>query len=474
MKRLVAILLLFGVLCLAVGCGQDKNGDADTASASGTDTASATEDTDKADDKAVLEIKVKSHAVEKFKSDRPYDPAKEDISLILVAGQSNAAMYAGYRSQLNYNRNHPDIAPVPEKPTVPSEHSVVFSTEQFGSLTALTRGSSYNEYNLGSGVTPPFGTAWSKLTGTKTVFVQAARGSVCMHEWVPNPADYVCESCSHLGQNMLYANAVKNYKATYEALSKDYNIVYTGYIFIQGEAEEFSAYKPNTIYDSDSYCTAFKSMHEGFMSELELDFGGISIPRQHRRGETEGSYATTAQNSMMLTVARTAQYELCNELDNLFLLSTFSETCDVDMMDQTTEDRIPVHFSQKAFNIMGEEMAINLYKELGLAELNRFGGIEIYDVDGAMISKFDAKGALVSGKGTLEKSDATGKGYYTTGKIESLVKLSTLATGHTLSYSLKIGDKDASHLVSGYGNIDWTGLYKEFSLRYVEVKVTVE
>ena len=472
MKKLVLMLLVFCMMCSAVACGQNTGSNTDaSASTNGDGTTSAT---DNADDKAVLEIKVNSHTVGKFKSDRPYDPSKEDISLILVAGQSNAGMYAGYRSQLNYNHNYPDVAPVPDKPTVPSEHSVVFSTEQFGSLTELTRGSSYSESNLGSGVTPPFGTAWSKLTGTKTVFVQAALGAVCMHEWVPNPNDYVCTNCPLRGQGRLYMDAINNYKATYEALSKDYNIVYAGYIFIQGEAEEFNAYKPNTIYDSETYYTAFKSMHEGFMSELDLDFGGISVPRQHRRGETEGSHATTAQDSMMLTISRTAQYRLCNELDNLFLLSTFSETCDVDMMDQTTEDNVPVHFSQKAFNIMGEEMATNLYKELGLAELNKFDGVKIYSVDGAVISQFDASGNLVSGKATLEKADATGKGYYTKTKTESLIKLSALATGHSLSYSLKIGDKDASDLISGYGNIDWEKLKVKYSFDSVEVKVTIE
>ena len=474
MKRIVLMLLIFCLMSTSVACGRDTGGGESSASTNGDGTTSATEEPGKADDKAVLEIKVKSNAVEKFKSNRPYDPSKEDISLILVAGQSNAGMYAGYRSQLNYNHKYPDVAPVPEKPIVPSEHSVVFSTEQFGNLTTLTRGSSYSESNLGSGVTPPFGTTWSKLTGTKTVFVQAALGGVCMHEWVPNPEDYVCNGCSLLGQNRLYADAVRNYKITYEALSKDYNIVYAGYIFIQGGNEQYSAYKPNTIHDSDSYCDAYISMHEGFMSELGLDFGGISVHRQNRRGQTEGSYATTPQDSMMLSVARTAQYELCNEIDNLFLLSTFGETCDISMIDQTTEDRTPVHFSQKAFNIIGVEMATNLYKELGLAELNQFEGVKIYDVDGAMISEFDASGNLKSGKATLEKSDATGKGYYTKGKTESLIKLSALATGHSLSYSLKIGDKDASDLVSGYGNIDWEKLKTEYSLNSVEIKVTIE
>ncbi len=470
MKKLVVMLLVFCLLFSAVACGQDKGG-TDTTSTNGSDTASTT---DKADDKAVLEIKVKSHTVEKFKSNRPYDPKKEDISLILVAGQSNAGTGAGYLSQRSYYYQSPDVAPFPEEPLVPSEVGIVHTTEQFGSLTELSRGSSYSKSNLGSGVTPPFGTTWSKLTGTKTVFVQAAQGGVCMHEWVPNPEDYVCSNCPQRGKYRLYADAIINYKATYEALSKKYNIVYAGYIFIQGENEEFNAYKPNTVFDSDSYCTAFKSMHEGFMKDLGLDFGGIAVPRQHRRGQTEGSYSTTAQDSMMLTVARTAQYELCNEIDNLFLLSTISETCDVSLMDQNPVDRIPVHFSQTAFNMMGVEMANNLYRELGCAELNKLEGVKVYAKDGSVISEFDASGKLVNGKGTIASSDTQGTSFYTKGKYESLVKLSALATGHSLSYSLKVGDKDASECISGYGNIDWDKLSNKYSMKSVDIKVTIE
>lgn len=46
------------------------------------------------------------------------------------------------------------------------------------SVTELTDNRSiYKDYML-SGITPPFGTEWNSLTGTKTVFIQAAQGAV--------------------------------------------------------------------------------------------------------------------------------------------------------------------------------------------------------------------------------------------------------------------------------------------------------
>lgn len=125
----------------------------------------------------------------------------------------------------------------------------------------------------------------------------------------------------------------------------------------------------------------------------------------------------------------------------------------------------PIHYSQATFNIMGTEMANNLYCELGLGTANAFEGVKMYAADGALLAGFDATGKLTEGKSTIERSDANG---------ESLIKLSALGTGHTLSYSLKVGDEDATALVTGYGSIDWTQLYKTHSLNKIDLKVVIE
>lgn len=446
MKRIISLLLILCLGLVFVGCGK---GEENSEAPDGSSTVSE-QDLEK---KAVLEVKVKSNEIKKFKSDRPYDPGKEDISIILVTGQSNFTPTVGYLSELGYYNKNKDTAPYPELPIFPADSGVVYSSYSFSALTELSDTRSYSANNMGSGVSPAFGTEWSALTGTKTVFVQAAMGAVGIHEWVPNPGDYIC-NCPANGKGMLYLNAVENFKTTYAALSQKYNVVYTGYIFNQGEHEEVYGVGGNTVYNSDSYYAAYKSMHDGFMEELDLDFGGISVVRADKLGDT-------AENSMGLTIARTAQYQLCNDIDNLYMLSTIGETCDVTMMDAAG----PIHYSQATFNRMGIEMARNLYSVLGLGETNKFDGVKIYASNGKMLCSFDASGKLKDGKATIERSDIMG---------ESLVKLSSLGTGHTLSFSLKVGDEDASSLVNGYGSIDWTELYKKYSFNVVDVKVTVE
>ena len=446
MKNLNSFLLILSLVSMLVGCAKNDTNSVPSDNSSTT----SKQETEK---RAVLEIKAKYNEIKKFRSDRPYDPKKEDVSIILVTGQSNFTSGVGYDSELGYYNRNKNTAPYPEMPIYPPTADIVYTSTQFGNLTELSSNQSYSESNPGSGVSPAFGTKWSALTGTKTVFIQAARGGSGMHEWTPNPGEYIC-TCPSYGNGLLYVNAIENYKTTYIALSEKYNIVYTGYIFNQGEHDEFLAKEGNTIHDSDSYYAAYKSMHDGFMEELNLDFGGISVVRADGKGDT-------AENSMSLTVARTAQYQLCNEIDNLFMLSTISETCDLSMMDAGS----PTHYSQATFNKMGTEMAQNLYSALGLGPTNAYEGVKIYASNGTLISEFDANSNLKSGKATIERSDPIG---------ESLIKLSALGTGHTLSFSLKVGDKDASSLINGYGNINWTELYKQHSLRVIDVTVTIE
>ncbi|MBO5747233.1 MAG: hypothetical protein J6S13_09145 [Clostridia bacterium] len=466
-KRILALILalLLG-LCLCA-CDGDNTGNTDGKTDSSvvsgsSDTASNdTASTDISD--ATLTIKVKKGEVTKFKSNRPYDDSKEDITIILVTGQSNFTTSVGFSSEYGGVANG-KIANFSEVPVIP-EKGTCYSSGYRSAITVLSDDRDMNKLcdasrldNTLGGVSPSFGIEWNKLTGTKVVFVQAAVGAVGVHEWTPNPDDYICECNSN---TQLYAKAVEIYKSSYNALSKNYNIVYTGYIWNQGEHEEVYG-KPecqSTVNSDQGYYDAYKSMHYGFMSELGLDFGGISVVRADKAG-------ATAQGSMSLTIARNAQYKLCNDIDNLFMISTMSETCAASApldMDKTNT----IHYSQATFNKMGADCASNLYKYLGLADQNaQFGGIEVYSSVAHKLAAFDKDGKAIG-------EAVVAKGLFTN---HILAKLSTLGTNYRINgFSLIAADgTDLSSHVDDFGAIDWTAASSGRTIKNIEVKCVIE
>lgn len=473
LKKLLCLVMAMMLGLLACACGSDKGSSTDTSSAASdsgvSDTASTGTEEPAAD--ATLTVTVKKGDIQKFKSDRPYDSSKEDISLILVIGQSNFTPSVGFASEYG-GLTSGKIAAVSEEPVVPAK-GTVYSGGYKSAITALTdERDAYNLCNTSrgtstlGGVTPSFGIKWHELTGTKVVFVQAAVGAVGVHEWTPEPEYYVCE-CTNNGQGKLYSDAVAIYKRSYEALAKDYNIVYTGYIWNQGEHDEFygKADSNVTVNSDETYYVAYKSMHDGLMADLDLDFGGISVVRADKAG-------STAQGSMSLTIARNAQYKLCNDIDNLYMLSTISETCDHSVMDQTNT----IHYSQMIFNKMGAECADNLAKYLGISQPAEFKGIQIYSSVGIKLFEFDASGNVFSGD-SADVTDTLGKGLFTN---HILTKLSTLGTGYTIAgYKLTVGDKDVSECIDEFGAInwnavDWKGIGTGITPKTVQVKCVIE
>ncbi len=463
-KKLLAILLSVVLCLLVVACGGDKtNGGTNSSTSSkGTDTAS-TDTASTVQSDATLTVKVKKGEVTKFKSDRPYDKSKEDISIILVVGQSNFTTGVGFSSEYGGVVNG-KIQNFSEIPVIPNPGTCYSGTHR----NAITRLSADRDMSklcdtsnltgtLG-GVTPSFGIKWNELTGTKVVFVQSAVGAVGVHEWTPNPEDYICECNENAA---LYHQAVNAYKATYDALSKDYNVVYAGYIWNQGEHEEVYG-KPecvSTVNSDKAYYDAYKSMHDGFMNELGLDFGGISVVRADKVG---GS----AQDSMNLTIARNAQYKLCNDIDDLFMVSTMGETCAASAlldMDKTNT----IHYSQATFNKMGAECAENLYKYLGLADqAAQFSGIEIYSSVANKLAAFDKDGKAIG-------ETVVAKGIITN---HILAKLSTLGTNYKITdFKLTAADgTDLSQFVDEFGAVNWESVTALETVKKVEIKCVIE
>ncbi len=463
LKRLLAIVTIAVLCVLCCACGGDTDSDGDTASSTPVESqstdASSKEDSKTSAD-AMLTVKVKKGDITQFKSNRPYDENKEDISLILIVGQSNFTTSVGFSSEYGGVMNG-KIHSFSEAPVLPKAGTCYSS----GYRTAITSLSDDRDMSklcdtanltktLG-GVTPSFGIKWHELTGTKVVFVQTAVGAVGVHEWTPNSEDYICE-CNENAK--LYQGAVNAYKTSYEALSQDYNIVYAGYLWNQGEHEEVfgKAECQSTVNSDESYYAAYKSMHDGFMQELGLDFGGISVVRADKAGKT-------AQDSMSLTTARNAQYKLCNDIDNLFMVSTMSETCSTDVMDQTNT----IHYSQMIFNKMGADCAENLYKCLGLsATPNAFDGIQLYSSAGLKIAEFDKDGKSV-GEAVIPKGKLT---------QQILVKNSVLCTNYKITgFEFIAADgTDLSVFVDEYGAFDWTSITDAKTVKSVEVKCVIE
>ncbi len=460
MKKLLAIVLAvcLSALCCACSSLDSDNNGAQSSTSSVTSVGGAEQEGSATGADATLTVKIKSGEIDVFKSDRPYDKNKKDISLILVTGQSNFTTSVGFGGEFQYYLDG-KTSVIPEEPTLP-EAGTVYSGSTVTELTDARDVSNLaNSANMTSamgGVSPSFGKKWHELTGTTVVFVQAAVGAVGVHEWVPDTSVYECE-CGH--ENQLYSRAVAAYKTSYEALSKKYNIVYTGYIWNQGEHDEVfgnsTEYPKTTINSDKAYYEAYKSMHEGFMSELDLDFGGISVVR----ADKENAYAS---GSMSLTIARNAQYKLCNDIDSLYMLSTISETCDHSMMDQSNT----IHYAQKTFNLMGADMATNLYSYLGLGNVNEFTGASVYGPKGDLIVEFDkdgnALGETVQGKGILGD--------------HILAKVSTLGNNYTVfGFEFKAGEVDLSDCIDEFGLINWsTVATKGLSVKKVQINCVVE
>lgn len=371
--------------------------------------------------------------------DIEYDPNKEDVILILVVGQSNSTTGVGYSFEVQKKNSNSSYI-ITEETARPAV-GTVFSG---ANVTALTDAN--DVYYLANpskgtscmgGYTPALGKALNEATGAKIVFVQAAVGAVGMHEWVPNPEDYTC-TCINNGGGKLYSNAIANYTKTYQALQENYNIIATSYIYNQGEHEEHSPYvtSASTVHDDATYEKALLEMHNGLMSDCEIDIGGLFVPRSffaRYSGATD-----IVENSRRPSYARTAMYSAANKTDKLFIFSNFAENmCAAGPYKPDPTNSI--HYSQIVYNNIGKDCADSLLKYLGVTQASEFEGITVYNKVGTELCRFNAHGNLVSGSDTIAFSDDNSKLYF-----------KVMPTGTMYTYEYSVAGTD-SRFVSDYG-----------------------
>lgn len=316
----------------------------------------------------------------------------EKVALFLIIGQSNSTPIVGYMEEMEalLAGSWPALSARPAQP----EPGTVYAGPSIAELTLENDVAELAARGLTGGYMPAFGKAWYTMTGEKAVFLQCALGATGMHEWTPNPHAYSCP-CTHNGGGRLLSSAIESFKTSYAALSRKYEIVRCGYLWNQGEHDECFGKMPMAeINTAGKYYAAYRQMHELLMRTLPLQFGGMIVVRSHWSGET-------AQDSMALTIARAAQYALCQTIPELHMISRMPETCAKDMMSPAG-----IHYSQKTFNDMGAEAAWNLGKALSGA-LPEPEGVSLFGRSGALLARFGANGQLKEGTRVLTPGGGT-------------------------------------------------------------------
>lgn len=392
---------------------------------------SATLSTFATDNNATLTLKVKNKTEYTKTREVVKDETKEDISLILVIGQSNSTYIVGYKTEL-MDVSEGIVTEVSEVTATP-EKGTVFSSARQTPITELNDSNDVStriENESFGGYSAALGKTWYEKTGQKVVLVQAAVGATCMHLWTKDQSGYTC-ACGRT--EALYEKAVSAYQASYDALKENYNIVNTGYIWNQGENDEaYSGKSGVTINSASAYYDAYKSMHNNLMVDLPLDFGSIAVVRSDSRGDT-------AADSMYFTVAREAQYKLCNDIDNLCMASRIFETCDRNEdMQNTDNGSNGIHALQKTYNRVGADAAENILKFIGETDADKFTTVSLFNQAGNLVAKFNQNGELIEG----------GNIFITKQKL--IVAVDTLGTKNTLSFV------DENDVISEYGLISST------------------
>ena len=323
------------------------------------------------------------------------EPNKEDITMILVIGQSNSTTGVGYACELKAIANN-HRSEVTEVTTTPKPNTVYMAKygETISELNSSNDLSNLIPKDKIGGYSSALGTRWNELTGQKVVIVQAAVGSSGIHEWVKDPQNYTC-TCGHYNKH--YPNAVSQFSTCYDALKDKYNIKNSFYIWNQGEHDD--NYSPKAGVDINSkekYYEAYKSMHEDLLKDLPLDFGAINMGRSHY-----------GSNSMYLSVSRLGQYEAVNNLPGCYLASRLFENTTKEDMDQTTEGSSGIHATQKTYNAWGKDAAEVIYNSL-FADNDGIETIEVLknnNKTGEIKAQFNTNGKVVLGGNVVLKNE---------------------------------------------------------------------
>ncbi len=421
---------------------------------------------------------------------------KEKITIMLVIGQSNAEG-AGYTEEKGIVAVANGKWELSAKPTTTKYGEVFMSTTKAG----VTKLGPENEYSTNyidqkGGFAPAFAAKWNELTGEKVVILQLALGATGLAEWQKdantkglykelNFTQYngSTNPNGNRGYNttegyFLYNRAVAAYNATYTALSKQYEISHSFYLWNQGETNEGRDATTNTIYGDELYAEYFEKMHDDLLNDCPgMTMGNIIAVRSCKAtANTKGKVISGAS-----TGPRRAQYRLSAERDDINTISWLTESCNSyasywntvpeGMLYGKDYALVPsykgcsyaysnMHYTQLKYNEMGAEGAENLYKIM-YGEAN-FDGVAVRDANGDLLGKFAADG---SGRFTVTNDNTVATRYLQIRPEDASCNLDFSLSVDKETSTLKITVyADGSHRSSGdtyvteYGEINWTAL----------------
>lgn len=367
------------------------------------------------------------------------------IALFLIIGQSNSTPIVGYMEEREavLAGSRPAISALPEQP----EPGAVYAGPCVTALTEKNDVARLAACGQTGGYMPAFGKAWHAMTGETAVFLQCALGATGMHEWTPNPHAYACP-CVHNGGGRLLANAIASFQESFAALSRQYEIVRWGYLWNQGEHDECFGKEPMAaIRTAGQYYDAYRQMHSLLVREIQPQFGGLLVVRAH-----------WAPRSIAPTIARTAQYALCQTVPGLHMISRMTETCTPEMMTPSG-----IHCNQKTFNAMGADAAWNLGKALSGARPEP-DGFSLYGRSGILLAAFDASGRLKSGTDTLAPSPETEQLLFRAEPMDANCQLTLdIQDGQLLLHRAARRDipPRPGLYTDGFGAVDWAALRRD-------------
>ncbi len=439
---------------------------------------------------------------------------KEKVTLLLVIGQSNAEG-AGYAEENNIAKKYADTYSMSAMPTVAPYGAVYAARKE--PVMALTPDYEYGtswspavrDYMPVFGFSPAFAAKWHELTGERVVIIHTAVGATKLAAWQKdaNSANYpeLTYANGEAGYSTsgyyLYSYTVDNYNKTYEALSQNYEISHSFYIWNQGESErsrEGVDSSVATINSDAKYEEYFLKLHNDLLADCKgLQGGTISIVRNADGGENGATFAPRrAQMSLSENYSTISMGTWLSDSLNRKMPNWVSSGVTVDPgLVLTADGRVDgaqfdlvgnakdcgynggsgygnMHYTQRAYNEIGADAAVNYYNQLnGNATL---GNIRIYDSKGTTESHelfvFDANGAVKSG-GIITKDDANvgilqirletldGKptvGYKTALKTD--IANSKLVITVYKNSEMPEGTTDGDEYISAYGVVDWTAL----------------